>query len=81
MRRPRTRYATTRDGVHIAYQVVGAGPTDLVFVPYDFSNIEANWELPQYGSFVSGLAEHARVILLDCRGDGASDRGIGQMPT
>jgi class 3 adenylate cyclase len=81
MRRPRTRYATTRDGVHIAYQVVGAGPTDLVFVPYDFSNIEANWELPQYGSFVSGLAEHARVILLDCRGVGASDRGIGHLPT
>jgi class 3 adenylate cyclase len=78
---PQTRYTKTRDGVHIAYQVVGSGPVDLVFVPYDFSNIEANWELPQYRSFVSGLAEHARVVLLDCRGVGASDRGAGLTPT
>jgi class 3 adenylate cyclase len=74
---PATRYATTFDGVHIAYQVVGDGPTDLVFVPYDYSNIEANWELRHFSSFVHGLAGHARVLLLDCRGIGASDRATG----
>ena len=74
---PETRYAKTHDGVHVAYQIAGNGPADLVFVPYDYSNIEANWELPQYASFVGGLAAHARVLLLDCRGMGASDRGTG----
>ena len=79
---PETRYAKTPDGVHVAYQVVGDGPVDLVFVPYDFSNIEVNWELPQYASFVRGLAVHARVLLLDSRGIGASDRGTGpSIPT
>ena len=73
---PETRYAKTFDDVHVAYQVVGDGPDDLVFVPYDYSNLEANWELPQYAAFVRGLAKHARVILLDCRGIGASDRGL-----
>ena len=77
MESPQTRYTTTRDGVHIAYQEVGDGPMDLVFVPYDYSNIEANWELPQYSSLVRGLADHARVLLLDCRGIGASDRSTG----
>lgn len=47
MEAPDTRYAKAVDGVHIAYQIVGEGPSDLVFVPYDYSNIEANWELPQ----------------------------------
>ncbi|MEX0984563.1 MAG: adenylate/guanylate cyclase domain-containing protein [Actinomycetota bacterium] len=74
---PETRYATTEDGVHIAYQIVGDGPGDLLFVPYDYSNIEVNWELPQYASFARGLATHARVLLMDRRGIGASDRGIG----
>ena len=71
---PETRYARTADGIHIGYQVLGSGPADLVFVPYDYSNIEASWDLPQYASFVRGLASHARVLLLDRRGTGTSDR-------
>ena len=74
---PETRYTKTADGVHIAYQVVGDSPVDLVFLPYDYSNIEVNWELLDYASFVGALATHARVILLDRRGVGASDRGLG----
>lgn len=77
MEPPKTRYARTGEGAHIAYQVLGDGPMDLVFVPYDHSNIEAKWELPRHSSFVRGLAGHARVVLLDRRGIGASDRGTG----
>ena len=76
---PETRYAKTTDGVHIGFQVVDGGPTDLVFVPYDYSNIEASWDLPQYVSFVGGLATHARVLLFDRRGTGTSDRGSGDV--
>ncbi len=71
---PETRYTKTADGIHIGYQVIGSAPVDLVFVPYDYSNIEASWDLPQYASFVRGLASHARVLLLDRRGTGTSDR-------
>ena len=47
MRRPETRFAKSGDA-HIAYQVVGEGPTDLVYVPGWLSNVELNWEEPSY---------------------------------
>jgi len=79
---PETRYAKTADGVHIGYQVVGEGPIDLVFVPYDYSNIEISWDVRLFVSFVQGLAAHARVLLFDRRGTGTSDRTTGdQRPT
>jgi hypothetical protein len=43
---PETRYAKTADGVHIAYQVVGQGPVDLVFVSGWISNVDLNWTSP-----------------------------------
>jgi pimeloyl-ACP methyl ester carboxylesterase len=72
---PLTRYARTADGVHVGYQVLGDGPVDLLFVPYDYSNVEASWDIPQFASVVRGLASHARVLLFDRRGTGTSDRG------
>ena len=45
---PETRYAKTADGVHIAYQVVGDGPVDMVFVMGWLSNVEAMWEEPDF---------------------------------
>ena len=79
---PETRYAKTADGVHIGYQVLGGGPMDLVFVPWDYSNIEASWDLRQYVSFVRKLAARARILLFDRRGSGTSDRATGdQAPT
>lgn len=78
---PETRYAKTADGVHIGYQVVGQGATDLVLVPWDYWNIEAGWDLPQFRTFVQALADHARVLLLDRRGVGTSDRGGGENAT
>ena len=74
MERPVTRYATTDDDVHIAYQVVGDGPIDLVFVQAFVSHVEIYWELPTYERLMRELASWARVIVFDKRGTGLSDR-------
>ncbi len=70
---PETRYVKS-DGVHIAYQVLGEGPLDVVFVPGFVSNIEANWESPERANFFRRLASFCRLILFDKRGTGMSDR-------
>src|SRR5215510_1303821 len=71
--RPRTHYARSGD-VHIAYQVVGEGPRDLVFVPGWISNVEMFWEEPVVVRFLERLASFSRLILFDKRGTGLSDR-------
>lgn len=67
-----TRYALS-GGLHVAYQVVGAGPIDIVFVPGFVSNVEAAWDWPEQGDFLRRLAEMGRLILFDKRGTGLSD--------
>jgi pimeloyl-ACP methyl ester carboxylesterase len=70
---PEVHYAKTADGVHIAYQVVGEGPSDLVCVPGWISNVELAWgEIS--GGYYRRLATLARLILFDKRGTGLSDR-------
>jgi pimeloyl-ACP methyl ester carboxylesterase len=69
---PETRYAKS-GGLNIAFQVVGDGPLDLVYVPGWVSNVEGNWELPAHDRFLRRLARFARVILFDKRGTGLSD--------
>jgi pimeloyl-ACP methyl ester carboxylesterase len=69
---PETRYASS-DGVNIAYQVVGSGPFDLVYVPGWVSNIEVMWEEPRLAAFLERLASFSRLILFDKRGTGLSD--------
>jgi pimeloyl-ACP methyl ester carboxylesterase/class 3 adenylate cyclase len=71
---PETRYAKTADGVHIAYQVVGAGPVDMVFVMGWVTNIEVMWEEPEFARLLDRLARFSRLILFDKRGVGLSDR-------
>ena len=71
---PRTSYARARDGVSIAYQVVGEGERALVFVPQTFSAVEALWEHPTVARFFERLASLGRVVLYDRRGTGMSDR-------
>jgi len=71
---PETRYAKTADGVHIAYQVVGDGPIDLVFVPGWVNHVEWAWEYPGYARLLSRLASFSRLIWFDKRGMGLSDR-------
>jgi class 3 adenylate cyclase/pimeloyl-ACP methyl ester carboxylesterase len=70
---PRARYVWNGD-VAIAYGVVGDGPVDLVYVQGYVSDVEAMWELPQIAAFLERLASWARVIYIDRRGVGMSDR-------
>ena len=69
---PEIRYARSGD-VSIAYQVVGEGRIDLVFVPF-FGNIRWAWEQPLFVRFFERLASFSRLILFDKRGTGLSDR-------
>jgi class 3 adenylate cyclase/pimeloyl-ACP methyl ester carboxylesterase len=68
------RYARN-GGVAIAYQVVGAGDVDLVFVPDYMSNLVFGWESPHWRPFYERLAQSFRLILFDKRGTGLSDHG------
>lgn len=68
-----TKYAKSGD-LHIAYQVVGDGPFDLLFVPGALSHVELWWEEPASASFFRRLASFSRLILFDKRGTGLSDR-------
>jgi len=70
---PHIRYANS-DDVNIAYQVVGDGPADLVFVAGAFTNLEVLWEDPDYRRFCERLGTFARLLLFDKRGMGLSDR-------
>jgi pimeloyl-ACP methyl ester carboxylesterase len=81
MNAPRTKYAKSGD-LNIAYQVVGEGPFDLVYVPGFVSNIELMWEEPRYARVLNRLASFCRLILFDKRGTGNSDRvGVQELPT
>jgi len=72
---PEVRYARSGD-VHIAYQVLGEGEIDLVFVMGWLTNLETYWELPGYRRFMQRLAGFTRLILFDKRGMGLSDRTV-----
>ena len=76
---PRTHYAHSGD-VNIAYQVLGEGPVDLVFVMGWVSHLECFWTEPSFARFLRRLSEFARLILFDKRGTGLSDR-VGALPT
>ena len=68
MKIPKTRYAVTEDGVNIAYQVLGDGPIDIVFVHAFASHIEVFWELPTFERLMQQLGSFARVMTFDKRG-------------
>ena len=70
---PLIRYAENGD-VHIAYQVVGDGPLDLVCVMGAITNLHVLWDDPEYRRFCERLASFSRLILFDKRGMGLSDR-------
>jgi DNA-binding SARP family transcriptional activator/pimeloyl-ACP methyl ester carboxylesterase/class 3 adenylate cyclase len=74
---PQTRYARAADGVHIAYQVLGHGDRDIVFVPGLMSHLELLWESTETGEFFQRLATLGRLILFDKRDTGMSDRAPG----
>jgi class 3 adenylate cyclase len=62
-----------RDGSYIAYEVFGAGPVDLVVEPGNSFPIDLMWDLPQLAEFMDALGRVARVVVIDGRGQGASD--------
>jgi len=74
-----TRYVRSGD-IHIAYQVIGQGPPDLLFVGGMVSHLDMIWEDPALVAFWERLAAGCRLILFDKRGMGLSDR-IGYPPT
>src|SRR5215831_15107672 len=77
----RTEYAHSGD-VHVAYQVLGQGPIDLVYVPGWVSHVELAWEEPTLARFLGRLASFSRLIMFDKRGTGLSDRvPDAQLPT
>jgi class 3 adenylate cyclase len=76
---PETRYAKSGD-VRIAYQVVGSGSIDLVYVPGFVSNVELFWEMPEGTDWFRRLSAFSRLILFDKRGTGLSDRDVGIAP-
>lgn len=70
---PETRY--TKSGhYNIAYQVVGDGDLDLLWIPGFVSNVELAWEEPMLARYLNRLARFSRLILFDKRGTGLSDR-------
>jgi class 3 adenylate cyclase len=70
----KTHYAKTADGVHIAYQVLGDAPLDLLYVPGYISHLEFAWQYPPLARYYRRLAGFSRLILVDRRGTGMSDR-------
>jgi DNA-binding SARP family transcriptional activator/pimeloyl-ACP methyl ester carboxylesterase len=70
---PETRYVQS-GGVHIAYQVLGEGERDILFIPGLMSHVELVWDDPQTAEFYRRLATLGRLILFDKRDTGLSDR-------
>lgn len=78
---PETQYVQNGE-VNIAYQVVGDGPVDIVFVMGWVSHLEYFWKHHLFASFLERLASFSRLILFDKRGTGLSDRvPLSELPT
>src|SRR2546425_3424043 len=77
--KPETRYAKSGD-INIAYQVLGSGPIDLIYVPGWVTHLEYGWEEPSLARFYTKLASFSRLILFDKRGTGLSDQST-HLPT
>ena len=79
MSRPTTAYAYN-GSTALAYQVIGSTGPDLLFVPGSVTHLEVLWDEPRVARFLSRLAAFARLILMDPRGLGLSDR-LTEVPT
>ena len=78
---PVTQFAPSGD-VHIAYQVLGEGPLDILLVNTWVSHVEEGWEVPEMARFRRRLASLGRLILFDRRGTGLSDAvDVSALPT
>jgi len=77
MAEPRIQYAQTKDGVNIAYYTLGEGTPPVGIWPSAFSNIQAEWQSPEWRRWYEGLAEKRKLVRYDPRGTGLSDREAG----
>jgi pimeloyl-ACP methyl ester carboxylesterase len=73
---PETQYAQSGE-LSIAYQVVGDGPLDILFVPGFVSNVELMWDMPNFERMLQRLSGIGRLVFFDKRGTGCSDRSLG----
>ncbi len=69
---PETRYARLGE-LHLAYQVVGEGPPDILLLDQWFGNLDSQWDVPPLAALREGLATFGRLIMFDTRGTGLSD--------
>jgi len=69
---PETRYARCGED-YIAYQTLGEGPRDIVFMSAWFSHVDGRWEEPRFAAMLRRLGTMGRLIVFDKRGSGASD--------
>jgi class 3 adenylate cyclase len=74
---PETRYVRGSEG-QLAYQVVGDGPVDLIYLTAAASHVDARWEIPQFARFNERLSAFSRLIMFDRLGNGASDRTVAE---
>jgi pimeloyl-ACP methyl ester carboxylesterase len=78
---PSVQYAKNGDFT-LAYQVVGTGPKDLIYLPMETPNVVGNWFIPEHARFIERLTTFSRLVITDRRGMGCSDRlPPGQAPT
>ena len=77
---PETRYARRGDD-YIAYQTVGNGPPDILFMSAWFSHVDGRWEEPRFAAMLNRIATMGRLIVFDKRGSGASDPLAAAQPT
>jgi len=73
---PETQYAQSGE-LSIAYQCVGDGPLDLLFIPGFVSNVELMWDIPKWADLFTRFSELGRFVFFDKRGTGCSDRTLG----
>jgi pimeloyl-ACP methyl ester carboxylesterase len=73
---PQTQYAQSGE-LSIAYQCVGDGPIDLLFIPGFVSNVELMWDVPKWADLFTRFSEIGRFVFFDKRGTGCSDRKLG----
>ncbi len=73
MNRPETRYARSGE-VHVAYQITGSGPIDMVRAPGTVSHLDLDWERPEAVRNIETMSSFCRYIRFDKRGTGMSDR-------
>jgi len=71
--KPKTNY-TKSGNFNIAYQVIGEGPVDIIYIPGWVSNVDMMWAEPRLAAFLTRLTLFSRLIIFDKRGTGLSDR-------